>query len=60
MKAMKAIAGSDISVGCMVTVVGQKRVYRGELLKPWTWLKFEVLPVVVPSVDHVAIVKRVD
>jgi hypothetical protein len=59
-KTIEAVAGCDVSVGMAVQCHGKKRVYRGCIFKPWTWLKFEYIPVIKPlHVDHFATVKEI-
>ena len=53
---MAAPDAIDVSVGCAMSIVGRKKVYTGELFKPWTWLRFEVVDVVeLSNTDHIAI-----
>ncbi len=57
---IKGIAKTNISTGCAVKQVGTTRIYVGQILKPWTWLKWERLPVIEPvRVDHLAIIRGV-
>lgn len=54
-RAVCGVAGCDISVGIAVQSAGKKRVYRGCVFKPWTWLKFEYISVIEPlHADHAA------
>lgn len=52
------VKGGHVSVGQPVIFAGTKNVYRGELMKPLTWLKFEKVQIIKPlPVDHIAIVR---
>lgn len=60
MSTIKAIAGKAVSVGVAVRSVGHKSVYAGNLFKPWTWLRWERLPVIEPiRVDHLAVIGEI-
>lgn len=49
-------ARGDVSVGYACTRVGVKRIYTGELLKPWTWLRHESVAIVkIAEVDHIGL-----
>lgn len=53
----KCITKTDVSIGVAVKSVGHRLVYMGKILKPWTWLLWERMPVIEPvRVDHASAV----
>ena len=50
---VEAVAGKPVSVGYTVVFTGTKRIWKGKIFKPWTWLRFETVSIVEPDgIDH--------